>query len=232
MSPERFAEDFRLKPVLAVEIEFYLLSSPPPLCIGGNDIKIEQERGENQWEVALAPAHAEEAVRQGEALKAALAPYADFRAKPYADQPGSGLHVHVHLEDAAGGNVFFKRDEEISDALKWSIGGLLATMRENMPVFAPTPESRARFVAGGTAPTTVSWGANNRTCAIRLPDAGAPHRHIEHRVAGADADIRAVVEAILAGMHYGLANRCEPGAQTYGEAWREEYGLPLLLTQG
>ncbi len=150
---------------------------------------------------------------------------ADFSAKPKPGEPGSGLHVHIHLENAQG-NVFFKNDETMSDALKFSIGGLLAWLPDCMAVFAPHPESYARFSPGGNAPTTVSWGANNRTVAVRLPDAPHNAKRIEHRVAGADADAGAVLAVLLAAIHDGLSRSLTPGEQMYGDAAHPQYALP------
>ena len=116
-------------------------------------------------------------------------------------------------------------------ALRHTLGGLLATMQENMDVFAPTEESRARFASGDHIPTTVSWGANNRTTALRLPYTGLPFRRIEHRVAGADADVAAVIAVILEGVLHGLENRLEPGPQMHGNASLPMYGLPPLLVE-
>jgi len=239
---EHLWRDFSLKPVVAAEIECYITGGVPDEkfwdALEGFVLRWEQERGTGQYE-AVMPMYRDmaEAVQQMNGLKAVLAQQAeshglkaDFGAKPFADQPGSGLHIHVHLEDASGHNVFFKKDEEISAPLKHSIGGLLATMQQYMPVFAPSAESMARFAPGGNAPTTISWGANNRTVAVRLPDAGAPLRHIEHRVAGADADPEAVIAAILMGMHYGLQNKCDPGPQVYGDASLPMYNLPKLVS--
>ncbi len=246
---ERLRADFGLTPVTASEIEFYLSGADealPSFWDGVKEVcaqtgitlfKTEKEKGAGQHEAALAPindpvktARDTQALRQiitGAAQAEGL--NADFSARPFPDQPGSGLHIHVHLADAQGKNVFYKDDERISDALKWSIGGLLATMREHMAVFAPHPESRARFTPGGMAPTTVSWGANNRTVAVRLPDSARDNKRIEHRVAGADADPVQIMAAILAGIHYGLTNRCDPGAQVYGDASLAQYNLPRLL---
>ncbi len=94
-----------------------------------------------------------------------------------------------------------------------------------MAIFAPSPESYARFVAGSNAPLTVSWGANNRTTAIRLPDSAHDNKRIEHRVAGADADPEHVIAAILKGLYSGLKNRVDPGPQIYGDASLPMYGL-------
>jgi glutamine synthetase len=239
---DRLIADFGLVPVTAAEIEFYLEGGAPAASFWQAVsekipiVKYEKERGEGQYEIALPPcADPAKTAADIVALKdiiietaATGGMKADFSAKPFAGQPGSGLHIHIHLEDAQGKNVFYKDDATISDALKWSIGGLLAWLPETMPVFAPYPESYARFAPGGHAPTTVSWGANNRTVAIRLPDKPHDKKHIEHRVAGADADPYAVIGVILAAMHDGLTRRLDPGPQIYGDASLAMYNLPPL----
>lgn len=245
----RLAQEFGFTAVVAGELEFYLHGAAAAdmpafwrdvetaLAASGIGLfNYGQEKGEGQWEIALSPrADASVAAAELDALKAivvnaaqAHALHADFAAKPLPDQPGSGLHIHLHLEDAQGARAFYKKDDSMSDPLKWALGGLLATMRDHMPSFAPTEASRARFLAGSNAPTTLSWGANNRSCALRLPDINAPHRHIEHRVAGADADPHAVIGAILEGVLYGLMHRCDPGPQIYGNAEDAVYGLGRL----
>lgn len=241
--------EFALAPVVACEIEFYLHGSESAglaqfwdeaktraAALDISIFKIEKERGFEQHEVALSPADAAKAARDCVALTAMIAEVApaygmkaDFSAKPKADQPGSGLHVHVHLADGKGRNVFFKQDERISDELKFCIGGLLARAREDMPVFAPTADSRKRFVPGSNAPLTVSWGANNRTVAVRLPDSAHDNKRIEHRVAGSDAHPQKVIAAIMMGIYEGLRHKIEPPAQIYGDAALEMYGLPKLV---
>src|SRR5690606_4050453 len=121
---------------------------------------MEVERGDEQYEIALLPqADIADLIAQTERLKQMVTEFAagngmeaDFRAKPSADQPGSGLHVHVHLEDGAGNNVFFRHTDgtqEYSAPLRHAIAGLLALMPSSMPYFAPTATSYARYVPGG-----------------------------------------------------------------------------------
>lgn len=242
---KRLKADFGLCPVTAAEIEFYLRGAGN--CNGMENFwrdvatrvplqKHEKERGHEQFEIALAPvSDAAKTAEDVTTLKSIIAEAAkkygmtaDFSARPFSGQPGSGLHIHIHLADAAGKNVFYKDDERISDALKWSIGGLLAWLPDTMPVFAPHPESYARFAEKTHVPSTVSWGANNRTAAIRLPDAPHDSKHIEHRVAGTDADPHLVMAVILAAMHDGLTRKLEPGAQIFGDASLPMYHLPTL----
>lgn len=248
---ERLRTDFALSPITASEIEFYLIGSEGHGALsafweavkascaqrGISIFKIEKEKGQEQHEIALMPGSDPiKTALDTQNLKTLVSDLAfahgmraDFSARPFTDQPGSGLHIHVHLADTQGKNVFYKRDEVMSDALKFSMGGLLARMKQDMPAFAPRAESYARFVAGSNAPLTVSWGANNRTVAIRLPDSEHDNKRIEHRVAGADADPMHVLAVMLSAIHHGLKNRIEPGPQIYGDASMPQYGLKTLL---
>ncbi|MFO0388972.1 MAG: glutamine synthetase [Alphaproteobacteria bacterium] len=238
--------EFGLTPIVASEIEFYLHGGAPdenfwaalvdackqesiPL------LKYEKEKGEKQYEIALAPTSAQKCANDTKLVKQLISDLAiknnmkaDFSAKPLVEQPGSGLHINVHLENDAGKNVFYKKDDIISDTLKFSIGGLLDRLPASMYIFAPSESSYARFTDKSNAPTTISWGANNRTVAIRLPDSAPDKKRIEHRVAGADAHPDAVIVAILAGIHHGLTNRISPPPQIYGDASLEMYNLQKL----
>src|SRR3546814_10432948 len=73
-----------------------------------------------------------------------------------------------------------------------------------MAIFAPNANSYRRFKANSYAPQAAVWGVNNRTVSLRVP-AGLPHtRHVEHRVAGADANPYLTLAAVLASAHYGI----------------------------
>ena len=238
-----------LTPVVATEIEFYLFGSQ------GRDlmdfwqavqsfslpiVKYEKEKGFEQFEVAMQPtANIEKVISNTERLKALITALASdngmrasFDAKPLENDVGSGLHIHVHLEDENGNNVFYKDDEQMSDELAFAIGGLLANMKNDLPIFVPTEESKKRFVAGSNVPMTVSWGANNRSCAVRLPIKPHDKKHIEHRVSGADADVAAVIGAILKAIEQGIEQRIYPHQpQIYGDASLPMYGLPPLFLE-
>lgn len=162
-----------------------------------------------------------------------------FSAKPKPRDYGSGIHVHVHLEGQNSESVFYKTGEGLSAALRHSIGGLLHTMEGSLPAFVPTEASWKRIAPGYHAPVNVSWGFNNRTTAIRLPDGVGEYigaadisRHapgqlkrIEHRVAGSDANIEQVIRAILAGIDQGLSEKMEPPSPIFGNAEDAQYNL-------
>lgn len=84
-------------------------------------------------------------------------------------------------------------------------------MAESTAIFAPNANSFRRLRPEMFAPVEPNWGVNHRNVAIRIPLSDEKNLRFEHRVAGADANPYLVTAAILAGVHYGMKNRCDPG---------------------
>ncbi|MBS0580490.1 MAG: glutamine synthetase [Proteobacteria bacterium] len=156
---------------------------------------------------------------QGVFLKHGLR--ATFMAKPYADEPGSGLHIHVSLLAADGRNVFAADGPEPNEALSQALGGLAHTMAESMLLFAPTINAYKRFRPECYVPLAPTWGLNNRGVALRIPADAAENRRLEHRVAGADANPYLLTAAVLAGIHHGMTRGLDPGAPVSGNPYRD-----------
>lgn len=247
--------DLELRPVIGVELEAYLnpVGEDNPASVEMQDLLPElelelrtqgvklynvlQERGDNQLEIAL---------KERDDISALLITIATAKdvmnmlardhqlrcltdAKPFRQLPGNGLHIHISMINAQGVNAFYKKNEQISAPLHYAIGGLMAALPESMPFFAPNAASYQRFTGEEPeAPNTVSWGGNNRTTALRLPDSTDGFRHLEHRVPGMDADPAAAIFAILAAAHYGITNKVDPPEQIFGNAFLPQYKLPLL----
>ncbi len=145
---------------------------------------------------------------------------ATFMAKPYAGETGSGTHLHISLADGDGGNRFAAEGGD--DLLRHAIGGMGATIRDGMLVFAPNANSYRRFQTLSYAPLAPTWGVNNRTVALRVPIGPPAAKHVEHRVAGADANPYLALAAALAGMHRGILDQRDPGPPVTGNG----YGTP------
>ncbi len=153
---------------------------------------------------------------------------ATFMSKPFAEQTGSGTHIHMSLADAKGNNIFDDGSETGSETLKHAIGGMMATMGEAMAVFAPNINAYRRFGPDLFVPVTRSWAANNRSVAFRIPAGDGTARRIEHRVAGAEANPYLVMATVLAGAHHGIVNKIDPGPPWEGNACAEvDDSLPL-----
>lgn len=155
---------------------------------------------------------------------------ATFMSKPFADQSGSGLHVHASLVDDQGQNVFDETTPDGDRLLGHAIAGLQATTYDAMAFFAPNINAFRRFAANQFVPVNTSWGINNRSVSFRVPMGGARARRIEHRIAGADANPYLVMAAMLAGFHHGLANKLTPTQPSTGNAGEEaDPDMPLRL---
>jgi glutamine synthetase len=152
---------------------------------------------------------------------------ATFMAKPFKEFAGSGLHLHISLLNDEGENVFAGKcaDGEFSDTLRHAIGGLAATMDESMAVMAPNGNSYRRYAAGFYTPATPNWGPNHRELAMRLPVSSQKNMRVEYRVPGADANPYLVVAAVMAGIHHGITNQCDPGTMV-----REREEIEYLTT--
>src|SRR5262245_27428951 len=149
---------------------------------------------------------------------------ATFMAKPYVDRVGSGMHLHMSLQDAKGHNMFASDDARGSTLLRHAIAGMAATMAECVGVFAPNANSYRRYRRNSYAPTAPSWGVNHRSVSLRVPAGAAETRHVEHRVAGADANPYLAAAALLAGAHHGIVNRLDVGAPIIGNGYEQATG--------
>lgn len=146
---------------------------------------------------------------------------ASFMAKPFVDQAGSGLHIHVSVLDKDGNNIFASTPDAPADTLRHAIGGLQRSARDCLLLFAPHANSYRRFVLNAFVPLNDCWGYNNRTVAMRVPHSDANNTRVEHRIAGADANVYLVTAAVLAGMLHGLENRHDPGPPITGNAYQQ-----------
>jgi len=154
---------------------------------------------------------------------------ATFMAKPFATQPGSGLHVHVSLIDATGKNRYAAPGGEA--LLRQSIAGMQALMYDSMALFAPNFNSQRRYL-GLFVPTTRDWANNNRSVAFRVPATHGQARRIEHRVAGADASPHLTVTGMLAALLHGVSHGLEASAPAAGRVHKggeQEFPADLSL---
>jgi glutamine synthetase len=151
---------------------------------------------------------------------------ASFMAKPYLDQPGSGLHMHFSVLDQDGNNVFDDGSDQGTDTLRHAVQGCLQAMADCTLIFAPHANSYARLVPDAHAPTGIGWGYENRTAAIRIPGGPAAARRIEHRVAGGDVNPYLMACAVLGAALNGIEDAAEPPAPITGNAY--EADLPQI----
>jgi glutamine synthetase len=127
-----------------------------------------------------------------------------FMAK-FDQREGSSCHIHLSLRGVDGETVFVddEREHGHSALFEHFLAGILATQRELTYFYAPNINSYKRFASGSFAPTTVAWGRDNRTCALRVVGHGAGLR-VENRIGGGDLNPYLAVAAMLAGGLHGI----------------------------
>jgi glutamine synthetase len=154
---------------------------------------------------------------------------ASFMAKWNAKLPGCSGHVHQSLWDPEGErNLFYDASDanHMSKTLRHYIGGQMELMPEFTALYWPTINSYKRSVENTWAPTTATWGIENRTAAIRvIGDSPKPMR-VEYRQLGADMNAYVGMAASLAAGLWGIENDVEPPAPCSGNAYQAK-GQPL-----
>ncbi|CAA9385881.1 MAG: Glutamine synthetase family protein in hypothetical Actinobacterial gene cluster [uncultured Nocardioidaceae bacterium] len=126
-----------------------------------------------------------------------------FMAK-YDEREGNSCHIHLSLRGVDGATVFWDDEAGGRTPLYDSfIAGVLATMADFTLLYAPNINSYKRFADASFAPTTIGWGQDNRTCAVRLVGSG-PSARMENRVPGGDVNPYLALAAMMAGGLHGI----------------------------
>src|SRR5690348_6115474 len=147
---------------------------------------------------------------------------ATFMAKWSQDEVGSSFHILSSLWDEAGAvPIGWDPDDlmHLSKPFRHYLGGLVGSARDLSYMFAPYVNSYRRYRPDSFAPTTITWGQDNRTCAFRLVGERASFR-IEDRIPGADANPYLAFAATIAGGLSGIARKAGPPPVTVENAYR------------
>jgi glutamine synthetase len=135
---------------------------------------------------------------------------ATFMAKWNSNLPGCSGHIHQSLWDVKDNtNIFYDAADadHISATLKHYIAGQLYCLPYILPMYAPTVNSYKRYVEGAWASTSVSWGIENRTAALRVINNSYISTRLETRVPGSDANPYLSLAASLASGLYGIKHK-------------------------
>ncbi len=162
-------------------------------------------------------------------VAASLGMQASFLAKTTAGQEGSSGHVHLSCW-ADGVNAFAADagELELSETFGAAIAGVLERLPAASLMLNPTINSYKRLVPGWFAPVNVSWGIENRSCAVRAIQGEDRSRwRIECRRPGADANPYLTLAALVVSITGGIRDRATPPAPVAGDA-SERADLPPL----
>ena len=232
---------FGLIPVIGAEIEFYYRNEKcypregvgqeiqelgPHLRWNDNNYTLKPEKGQGQFEIDIFPQeNIHDTIEEITKAKAYLSsvPNITLHPKPYADDYGSAMHFHINFLNSNGEN-FFDHNSNIEHAAK----SLCHFLGDHFLIFAPKSDHYNRFNKDFMAPTHVCFGGNNRSAAIRIPD--AQPRRLEHRVSSPETNEYLAVCAILHAIYQGLSKPSSIGShhKIHGNAFDEQYNLEKL----
>jgi glutamine synthetase len=160
---------------------------------------------------------------------------ATFMAKWSNAVPGQSGHLHISMRRHNGEGVFHdpSKPHDMSDEMRWFVGGQQALMPEWLAMVAGTVNSYSRLVPGYWAPTSATWGIENRTTALRVIRGGASSQRVEYRIAAADINPYIALSAAIGSGLWGIENRIEPDAPLTGNSYDREHAkkrrLPATL---
>jgi glutamine synthetase len=193
------------------------------------------ETAPGQVEINLAPVDPLAAADHVARAKLALREVAEeqgrsvtFMAYGIDEYLGGGMHVNLSLH-RDGVNAFYGGDGARSDVLRRWVAGLLETLPGAMSFLSPTVNSYRRLVDITGPPTTVTWGEDNKSVAVRTVTRVEGSSRIEHRVPSCDCNVYLTLAAILAGGMVGLENELEPPPEFEGMAWALPHGVAPAL---
>ena len=175
------------------------------------------ETGPGTYEAAITYSEIVEAADRAVLFKTAVKEIAykhdcmaTFMAKINENLPGCGGHVHQSLwGKSANKNLFYngKDSSKMSGLMKNYIAGQLYCLPHILPLFAPVVNSYKRLVEGAWAPTTLTWGVDNRTVALRVLSGSSKSCRLETRVIGSDVNPYLAMAGCLASGLYGIKNK-------------------------
>jgi glutamine synthetase len=165
---------------------------------------------------------------------------ATFMPKPFSHLTGNGCHVHASLW-SMDERTCLTHDPDgelgISEMGYHFLGGVMAHAEGLAAITNPTVNSYKRINApvttsGATwAPDTITYGGNNRTHMVRVPDEG----RFEFRLADGAANPYLLMAGFLAAGLDGLEKKSDPGKRldidmyAEGHKVRGAKKLPLYL---
>lgn len=202
------------------------------------------ETGPGVYEAAIVHADILEAADRASLFKSGVKEIAykheimaSFMAKWNRDYPGCSGHIHQSLWDMdLKQNLFYdqERENNISSLMSHYIAGQLHCLPHILPMYAPNINSYKRLVEGAWAPTTLTWGIDNRTTALRAISGSENSARLETRVPGSDTNPYLAMSAALASGLYGIRKELSlEQAPTVGNGYREDkFGtLPTSLLE-
>jgi glutamine synthetase len=156
--------------------------------------------------------------------------FATFMAKPIEGEPGSAMHIHQSVVDAATGqNIFTDEKGNETQAFFHFIAGMQNYLPAVVALMAPYVNSYRRYVPDFAAPINLEWGRDNRTTGLRVPISGPEARRLENRLPGMDCNPYLGMVATMVCGYLGLMEKKMPRPEVTGNAYINADELPTTL---
>ncbi|NJD76546.1 MAG: type I glutamate--ammonia ligase [Candidatus Methanoperedens sp.] len=141
--------------------------------------------------------------------------HASFMPKPVFGINGSGMHTNISLFEG-NKNAFYDetKDMEVSDTLRYFVGGLKKHVKSFTAIANPLVNSYKRIVPGYEAPVYVAWSGANRSSLIRIPAARGMSTRVELRSPDPSCNPYLTFAVILMAGLDGVQNQIDPGEPT------------------
>jgi glutamine synthetase len=137
---------------------------------------------------------------------------ATFMPKPIFGDNGNGMHVHQSIWKD-GENTFYKEGNygNLSDHARWYAGGVFKHAYAVAAFTNASTNSYKRLIPGYEAPSILTYSAQNRSAACRVPwGAGAPATRLEMRFPDSTANPYLAFAALMMAGLDGIKNKIEP----------------------
>ena len=159
---------------------------------------------------------------------------ANFNPIPFLNDCSNAMQINLTLLDKKNKNLFDKKNNQESKILLNVIAGLLEKLPEYIDHFSDKSRfnlkrNKELFISQKyTSPVNLSWGYDNRSCAIRVVGKGQDRR-LEFRIADADIDIKKAIKEFFKMVKYGINNDSSAPEPIYGNAFDKNYEHLQLL---
>lgn len=134
--------------------------------------------------------------------------FATFMPKPLNGKNGSGMHLNMSVYK--DGKNLFDTGEEIGQAAKSFVAGLLRYIPEICCLTNPTVNSYKRLIPGYNAPSYIAWSKKNNSLLVRVPSTKGKHARVELRSPDPTANPYLAIAAALAAGFEGIKQGMTP----------------------
>lgn len=242
------SDSYQLK--IGCELEFFLLDKSNNKIFNNNIIddfckRINAKREQGQGQIEITTNFTDNLLnlaKEIENIKNKIHYFANqinciacFESKPFEDDCGSALQFNISLHNEKNHNIFN------DNLIEHFATGLLDSSHFMMLIMAPKLQDYRRFdldlnrklfqLKKYTAPVNLSFGGDNRSCAIRVcKSTKSPNsKRLEYRIASSEADIYLALSAILNALSFGLSEKKNNYSIIYGNAFDDVYQLEKIL---